>query len=91
MVTEPGSPAASKSQNPFLVCKAFASEAKIYRKWPPDGVLVLLKLYSVRFALLLRADIITFLWEEQSIPGEMVGPEELATSYFIGATSYHFI
>lgn len=69
-------PGASKSQNQFPVCKAFASEAKIYRRRPPDGVLVLPKLCSTCFVLFLRADIMTLLWEEQSIPGEVVGPAE---------------
>lgn len=69
-------PATSKTQSQFPVYKAFASEVKIYRKRPPDGVLVLHKLSSAHFVLLLKADIMTLLWEEPSIPGKMVGPEE---------------
>lgn len=31
-------PAAYKSKHQAPLCKAFASEAKIYSEWPPDGV-----------------------------------------------------
>lgn len=61
--------------DPAPLCEEFASEAKIYSEWPPDGVLVLLKLifWLSLFSLLMRADIS---WEEQSMPGKMVGPRE---------------
>lgn len=36
-------PAAYKSKAQPPLCKEFASEAKIYSEWPPDGVLALLK------------------------------------------------
>ena len=66
-------PAAYKS-NWAPLCKEFASEAKIYGEWPPDGVLVLLKLIFclALFCLLTRADIS---WEDQPRPGKMVGPK----------------
>lgn len=55
--------------------QGLAREATIYGERPPDGVCVLLKLilWLALFSSLMRADIS---WEEQSMPGKMVGPEE---------------